>query len=58
MNLWPQYTYLALCLIGVGVCAAKHGEPKTGTHNFLGNIAASSLILWILYMGGFFKGLL
>jgi hypothetical protein len=52
---WPQYAYLVLTLIGLGVAMEQHGQPKTGTHSFPSSLFATALILWILWEGGFFK---
>jgi hypothetical protein len=52
---WPQITYLVLAVLGIGISLAKHGEPKTGEHNFLTTVLAFALICWILYEGGFFN---
>jgi hypothetical protein len=52
---WPQYTYLALIFLGLGIAIAKHGEPSK-PHNFFTSLIATGLSLWLLYMGGFFGG--
>lgn len=51
---WPQGIYLALVLIGLGVAAAKHGQPKTGTYSFWVSLPASAILLGLLAWGGFF----
>lgn len=53
---WPQYTYLALIFMSVGMNLTKPGEPEDGRHNFWASSIASVFILWVLYMGGFFTG--
>lgn len=57
MSYWPQYTYLALLLIGLGVGLAKHGEPRK-PHNVVVDLIATAIVLWILSSGGFFKDLI
>lgn len=52
---WPQYTYLALTLIGLGVLIEKHGQPKTGEYNFWFNLGVSAFVYFLLYSGGFFS---
>lgn len=49
---WPQYTYLALTCVGLGMVIAKHGEPDK--HNAVSTVLTTCLVLWLLYMGGFF----
>lgn len=51
---WPQYVYLALTLIGLGIEVERHGEPKTGAHNCVTTLIATVLVLWLLHAGGFF----
>jgi hypothetical protein len=52
---WPQITYAALTLVGLGLVVAKNGEPKTGTHSVVSSLIVSAIILWILASGGFFR---
>lgn len=52
----PQIIYLCLMLIGIGVDAQRHGEPKkSGTHNFGTDIITYMLGFGLLYWGGFFS---
>ena len=51
---WPQYTMLALYMLGIGMEWAKHGEPKTGRHNVWTTLIATALGFGILWFGGFF----
>lgn len=53
---WPQYVYMALTLIGLGVILSEHGKPKTGRHNFWFMSFVTAFIYFLLYSGGFFKG--
>ena len=54
--MWPQYVYLCLMLLGLGVVLAKHGEPQKN-YNIWASLFADIIILGLLYFGGFFKGL-
>jgi hypothetical protein len=54
--MWPQYTYLALSFLGVGVVLAKHGEPSK-PHNIWTTLTATGIVYFLLYQGGFFKGM-
>lgn len=52
---WPQITIIALSAIGVGINAAKHGQPREGKHSLwiaLGVVAAE---MYVLSAGGFFS---
>lgn len=51
---WPQFTYLALTLIGLGIFLAKHGQPRNENYNFFSTMIVQCFIYWVLYMGGFF----
>jgi len=50
----PQLIYLALVFIGFGISLMRNGKPKSGKHNFLGDLITASIIIWILTSGGFF----
>lgn len=52
---WPQYTYLALTFVGLGAAMARHGKPKTGTHDLGSDVFATLLVIGLLYAGGFFS---
>lgn len=52
---WPQFTYLALIVFGLGITAQQHGKPKTGNESIWISLTTCVLALWLLYMGGFFK---
>lgn len=54
--MWPQYTWIALCFVGVGIHLAKDGEPRSN-HSFWLMSLCAAFDLWLLYMGGFFKGM-
>lgn len=53
---WPQFTWLALTLVGVGIGLQQHGEPKTGTCNGWTSVVGFVLVFFLLYAGGFFSG--
>lgn len=55
--MWPQYTYLALVVLGLGFVIAKHGEPRS-PHNLWVSLIATAIALSLLHAGGFFNGLL
>ena len=50
----PQAIYLSLLFIGVGAEAAKHGEPKTGKHNFWIALVGAGLALALQWWGGLY----
>lgn len=50
---WPQYAYAALTMLGLGVSLQRHGQRKTGEHNIVADVIATAIIVWLLYMGGF-----
>jgi hypothetical protein len=50
-----QLIYLALCLIGLGMTFAKHGEPKTGKHNGWVSLISVGITFFILYKCDFFN---
>lgn len=54
--MWPQYTILALVLVGLGASLSDHGRPRSA-ENAWTTLIAAVLNLWLLYMGGFFKGM-
>lgn len=55
MQYWPQFTYLALLVFGLGITAQQHGKPKTGNVSIWISLIGCSIALWLIYMGGFFK---
>ena len=54
----PQLIYLGLMAIGIGMEIARHGTEKTGKHNAWSQTIAATLILAVLWWGGFFDPLL
>jgi hypothetical protein len=53
---WPQATYLALNLLGLGIYLTRHGEPRGDKYNFWSMTVTFVFVLWLLYRGGFFGG--
>jgi hypothetical protein len=54
--MWPQWTYLALLILSLGIAMGTHGQPRTPINawtQFIGTLIAFAL----LYFGGFFKGM-
>lgn len=54
--MWPQYVYLTLIIFGLGLSLANHGKARS-EESFWTTLFASSLGIFLLYMGGFFKGM-
>lgn len=55
--MWPQYTYIALFLIGMGSAWARYGQPKTDSYDFVDCVVGPAIIWTLLYYGGFFAPL-
>ena len=51
----PQIIFIVLSLLGLGIEMEKHGQPKTGYHNFFIIFFVTVLQYIILYWGGFFS---
>jgi len=51
---WPQITVVVLLAMGLGVAAAKHGEPN-GNWSFGWALIGVALEVWLLIEGGFFE---
>ena len=52
---WPQITFVALIVFSLGITLEQHGKPKTGNESFWLSLISTTLTMWLLYMGGFFK---
>lgn len=50
----PQVIYLALMGLSLGVEMTKHGQPKTGKHNFGVMLIALAIQIALMRWGGFF----
>lgn len=46
---------LSLELISLGICLAKHGEPKRGEYNFWYQLIAFIIVIVLLYFAGVFN---
>jgi hypothetical protein len=54
---WPQYIYLGVTCIAIGVHIAKSGEPLGGNFNPLARFIVEFITGVVLYYGGFFAPL-
>lgn len=55
MGFW-QIVFIAMCCMGVGIVAAKHGEYKTDEkYNVWTTLIGALIEIGILYAGGFFS---
>jgi hypothetical protein len=54
--MWPQWTLLTMYVLNVGFILAKDGQPRE-PYSFWWYVIGAALDIWLLYMGGFFKGL-
>jgi hypothetical protein len=52
---WPEYAYLTLLFLGLGMTLAEDGKPKEGYNSFPLSAATAALVLWLLWCGGFFR---
>lgn len=51
----PQLIYIGLTLMGIGSIISKHGQPRIGRYNVWSSLISTSVILLLLYAGGFFS---
>lgn len=51
---WPQVIFCIWIGTGLGICAAKNGQPREGKFSFTGSVMRSVLLAALLYWGGFF----
>jgi len=54
--MWPQYMCLALFMVGLGFGLAQHGKERA-PHNFVTDLISTALVIFLLSMGGFFRGM-
>ena len=54
MNIW-SIVVIVLYTLSLGIELAKHGQKRTGEHNFWTGLLSIGIIMFCLYMGGFFK---
>lgn len=50
----PQFIYLAIVMLGLGIGMGQHGKPKTGRHSFWDELVGALIALSLLSWGGFF----
>ena len=53
---WPQYTWLAIVFLGLGLKMANQGKPMEGKHSVWAYLGSCVFTAFILYKGGFFTG--
>lgn len=51
---WPQFIYLALTFVGLGLAWERDGRPKTGEYSVVTDLIATAIVCGLLYAGGFF----
>lgn len=49
----PQYIFIAITLISLGMAIAEHDEPRKNT-NAWASIIGTAITMWLLGWGGFF----
>ena len=54
MNIW-KISILLLYAMSLGMNLAKHGEPKEGKYDFWSTLLSCAILIFMLYMGGFFE---
>ena len=52
-GIW-QIIYVGLILIGIGISAGKHGEPRTDKWSVWTTLISAAIEITILAFGGFF----
>lgn len=52
---WPQLIILLIFFSSLGMVYAKHGEAKTDTYNGWYSTVSVTIILALLWAGGFFS---
>lgn len=57
MSTWPQWVYLGLLVLALGIDLERNGQPKTGKHSFFGSLLGVSISGFVLWKGGFFAPL-
>lgn len=51
----PQIIYIVIMSLSLGMDLMKHGEPREGNHNFWISFLSATIMILILYWGGFFN---
>ena len=52
---WVGVTLLCLMTLSLGMDLVRHGQKKTGKHNFWSSLLATLIVLTIYYFGGLLK---
>ena len=52
--MWPQWIVVGLACVSLGVAIGFHGRPYTGNVSFWRVLGERAILMWLLYMGGFF----
>lgn len=55
--MWPQWIFLVLLVLNLGIAIEKHRDTRSSIHNFWVDLAGAAIIFGLLYFGGFWKGL-
>lgn len=53
---WPQITMASLVAFEVLVFALLDGKPRTGNYSFAQKVCSAAIVVFLLYMGGFWAG--
>ena len=56
MTQWPQWVYLTLVFLTLISHAIQHGKPR-GEYDVRNTIIDSIVAIWLLWCGGFWKGI-
>ena len=49
-----QVIWIGLITMSLGCHLARHGEPRTGSYNFVTALISGTIEFALLYFGGFF----
>ncbi|WP_189338845.1 hypothetical protein [Chromobacterium amazonense] len=52
----PQWIYLGMSCVSIGIELQRHGQACQGRHNFIGALLGQGILTGLLYWGGFFTG--
>ena len=50
----PQIIVIVLYILSLGLALGKHGQPRNDKYNFGVTLIATSIMIALLYWGGFF----
>lgn len=51
---WPQYTFIGLMALNLGLILGLHGKPRTGNHSFGSAVIGVGITTGVVWAGGFF----